>query len=331
MKNSVCILLCTFVFFAACAEESSTKDSKEISFYGSIAKTALEAEEFANAVEAVDRALEIDESAAQQYLPISAHAYAQMGNTAKALEIFDALAVEGLVELNPIEQYIYMSVLAGAKRYEESEVLLNNLLGKKMYIPGLGEFGAVLYRRLNNTNKSLLYLYLEYEYKLPNATKEEKNNFLYYLMRSGNGFLSVADENSDMSYMQLIFLLDTVAGGEDARYKGGELPVNVMDSFIAQYALLKWQVLSKTNVDQLTVIALMELLPYFTTFSSYYWTLWQALSLVHPETKMDYLEVLKSTIQYAPDGSFAHLARLEACDLYGLDHSQVDLIDDMLF
>ena len=215
-----------------------------------------------------------------------------------ALEIFDELLAGGSAALNADDAAgaddageedlrAYMFLLAQAERPIEAAAALDRYFLTGAFFPGLGYFGAALYRAAGEMEKAACAAFLEEEY------------------RSGyGGFRKAAS-------------LESPAGEMIPVPDGGRSGEGEAEHFAAEYLSLKNLINGGGDFTKNEFLRLTSLEPCFRLFPSFYWQLWLGARLAYPDDYQYFSAALQKIIALDKDGPFAKRAWEELTGLMG--------------
>jgi hypothetical protein len=293
---------------------SPGKKGYDAVMYGALAQVCLVREEHQEALEYIDLAIGADGENKKNYRFLKGHILIARQEYQAALEIFDELlantagdanilkagGVSGDAAVNKAgdsnadgagedELRAYMFLLAQAERPVEAAAALDRYFLTGAFFPGLGRFGAAVYRAAGEMEKAACAAYLEEEY------------------RSGYGEFQDSPPGAFDSLIEEM-IPPSAAGGE------GEI------HFAAEYLGLKNLIDGGENLTKEQFLSLVELEPYFRMFPSFYWYLWLGAKLAYPEDRQyfDYFSAaLQKIIALDKEGPFAKRAWAELTRLMG--------------
>jgi tetratricopeptide (TPR) repeat protein len=289
--------------------------------YGALAQAHFLREEYQEALEYIDRAIGADGENQKKYHFLKGNILIARQEYRAALAIFDELFAAGSTEAGGAinagadsnasdsnttdssavysvnepaskaeeeELRVYMFLLAQAERPAEAAAILDRYLLTGAFFPGLGYFGATVYRTMGEMEKAAWAAYLEEEY------------------RSGYGEFRDSGPGAFESLTEgIIPVMEAGAEG-----KAGEV------HFAAEYARLKTLV-DTGNVTKEDFLRLVGLEQQFRLFPSFYWRLWLGARLAYPEELQYFSAALQKIIALDKDGPFARGAWNEITRLMG--------------
>jgi tetratricopeptide (TPR) repeat protein len=274
------------------------KENSAAVVYGALAQVYLIQKDYQGALEYIDKAVGADRENRRSYRSLKGHILIARQEYPAALEIFDEL-LAGTAEAGAAanagggddaeELRAYMFLLAQAERPAEAAAALDRYFQTGAFFPGLGWFGAEVYRAAGQTDKAAYAAYLEGEY------------------RSGYGEL----QNPERSGFEV---LEETIRAEDGGERGTEIGT---DYFAAEYLKLKNLINGPGDFTKDEFLRLVNLEPCFRLFPSFYWQLWQGARRAYPEDYQRFSAALQKIIALDKDGPFARGAWEELTRLMG--------------
>jgi tetratricopeptide (TPR) repeat protein len=287
----------------------SGKENGAAVLYGALAQICRIRQDYQGALDYADRAIGEDRENRRSYRFLKGHVLIARREYPAALEIFDGLlgsAAAGNTagsditnsntagsnddEAGAEELLAYMFLLAQAERPAEAAAALDRYFKTGAFFPGLGWFGAAVYRAAGEMEKAACAAYLEGEY------------------RSGYGEL----QNPEHSGFEALEEMIQPPGGEE----GGTVKAGG-NYFAAEYFELKDLINGSGNFTSGEFLRLVNLEPYFRLFPSFYWNLWQGARRAYPEGYRYFSTALQKIIALDKDSPFAKGAWEELTRLMG--------------
>jgi tetratricopeptide (TPR) repeat protein len=279
------------------------KEHSAAVLYGALAQACLTRKDYRGALEYSDKAIGADRENRKSYRFLKGHVLIARQEYPAALEIFDALlgAAGGMVaggntaaeedpegdEAGAEELRAYMFLLAQAEREAEAAAALDRYFRTGAFFPGLGWFGAAVYRTAGEMDKAACAAWLEEEYRSG-----------YGELQDSRGFGALAET------------IPPAEGGGEAGKIGG-------DYFAAEYLELKNLINGPGDFTRDQFLRLVNLEPYFRLFPSFYWNLWQGARRAYPEDYRYFSTALQKIIALDREGPFARGAWEELTRLMG--------------
>jgi tetratricopeptide (TPR) repeat protein len=279
----------------------------------SLARINLIEGEYGQALEYVEKALALYRGEKPGALFLKGHILIAREEDEKARELFAALFAGHREDAGPQDIQAYMYLLARMGRSDEAAVVTDLFFEKGAYFPGLGLFASSVYEASGRPDKAVLAAFLDYEYQ------------------SGFG------GNDDQIFLQNIGTLEERLATEDSA--GGlagvnpRLPLRLLRSlyesetsapdyvapfFTGDYIRCKKKIREGSLTEQ-DFDRYLALEPYFRSFPSYYWNLWQGALLVAENPPAEYLAALEKVIALDREGIYAKPAWLEITRFLGFD------------
>jgi hypothetical protein len=286
--------------------------------YGALAQVQLIRKEYQGALDYIDRAIGAEAGGQRGYRFLKGHILIARQEYRAALAIFDGLfapagageaggftntAIDDGVDSNAAadtdageeDLRAYMFLLAQAERPADTAAVLDRYLLTGAFFPGLGYFGAAVYRAAGEMEKAAYAAYLEEEY------------------RSGYGEFRDSGPGAFESLTEKIIPLAEPEAGRGGPEKGGETGEA---HFAAEYAQLK-TLADGGSITKEGFRRLVNLEPRFRLFPSFYWRLWLGARTAYPENPQYFSAALQKIIVLDKDGPFAKKAWEELTRLMG--------------
>jgi tetratricopeptide (TPR) repeat protein len=266
------------------------KENSAAVLYGALAQVCLIRQDHRGALEYIDRAIGADRENSRDYRFLKGHILMAREEYPAALEIFDELLsnTNGDGDAGGAEELrAHMFLLAQAERSDEAAAAVDRYLRTGAFFPGLGWFGAAVYRAAGEIEKAAYAAYLEGEY------------------RSGYGGLQSPDYGGFEALEELI-----------RPPEGGTAEIGT-GYFAAEYLTLKNLINGSEEFTKDDFLRLINLEPYFRLFPSFYWNLWRGARLAYPENYQYFGRALQKIIALDKDGPFARGAWEELTRLMG--------------
>jgi hypothetical protein len=219
-----------------------------------------------------------------------------------ALEIFDEFLAHGTDTGGAVksdtaisdgageeELRAYMFLLAQAERPVEAAAVLDRYFLTGAFFPGLGYFGAAVYRAAGEMGKAAYAGFLEEEYRSGYGEFQESG---------AGGFEVLAGEP--------IPVPDEGWGEKETR-----------EYFAAEYLRLKNLISDGKNFSKADFLRMMGLESCFRLFPSFYWYLWLGARLAYPDDYQYFSATLQKIIALDKNGPFARGAWEELTRLMG--------------
>jgi hypothetical protein len=283
-------------------EEPLTEDGKVSALYGALGRLGLIEKKYRDALEYADMAIEADRENRRYYRTLKGHILIALEEYGAALEIFDA-AMAAAEEAGADELRAYMYLLAQAERPVDAAAALDRYYRTGDFFPGLGFFGAALYRAAGDMEQSAQAIYLEQEYLSgyggPGNPRKEGFGLLLRgipeaVEKLGEAFRETEKEGPDRRFAaEYQFLKGLLTAEND---EGGE---SAGDFGVGEF------------------LRLAELEPYFRLFPSFYWCLWLGARRAYPENYQYFSSILQRIIALDMEGPFAKGAWEELTRLMG--------------
>jgi tetratricopeptide (TPR) repeat protein len=270
-------------------------DGKAAALYGALGQLGLINRDYEEALDYADLAIGA-EGGNKSYRFLKGHILIARKEYGAALAIFDE-AMAGADDAGADDIRAYMFLLAQAERPADAAAVLDQYLQTGGFFPGLGYFGAMIYRAAGEMEKAAYAAYLEREYRSGYKDLEEPAG-------GGLGLLGEIPEITEApGHIPL--------GGE-----GREAPEGL---FAAEYLFLKGLIDGRSagnfGIEEFRRLA--ELEPYFRLFPSFYWLLWKGARMAYPEDHQYFSSALRKIITLDKDGPFARGAWEELTRLMG--------------
>ncbi|MDR0643079.1 MAG: hypothetical protein LBG07_11545 [Treponema sp.] len=268
----------------------SRKEAYAPALYGALAQVSLVRKEYQAALEYIDRAIAAEGGDERRFHFLKGHILVAGREYREALDIFDELLAGssgGLGDAGEEDLRAYMFLLAQAERPVEAAAALDRYFSTGAFFPGLGYFGAALYRAAGEMEKAACAAFLEGEYRSGYGGFQEPG-----------GLESPAGE--------MIPVPDGGRGGE------GEA-----EHFAAEYLRLKNLINGGENFTKDEFLRLTGLEPCFRLFPSFYWQLWMGARLAYPDDYQYFSAALQKIIALDKEGPFAKRAWEELTSLMG--------------
>jgi tetratricopeptide (TPR) repeat protein len=285
--------------------------------FESLARMDLIRGEYAQALEYAEKAIALNREERPGPLFLKGHILIAREEDEKALEFLAGLFAAHREEAGPEDIRAYMYLLARTGRAAEAAEMTDLFFEKGSYFPGLGFFASSIYEAAGEIGKAVLAAFLDYEYH--------------------SGF-SGADEGT---FLQNIGALEErletrslEEGGSGGNGEEAARPLRLLRSlydpgtsvpadyeapfFTGDYILCKKKIRegSLTDADFSRYLALE---PYFRSFPSYYWNLWQGALLVNEKPPAEYLAALEKVIALDREGVYAKPAWGELTRFLGFE------------
>ncbi|MDR2747209.1 MAG: hypothetical protein LBB77_07150 [Treponema sp.] len=279
------------------------KGGNKTSFHFLKGHILITGHEYGAALEIFDGLIGAGGAAVGSNTVVNSYAAAGSGTTTGGNTVTDSVAAldGGNDGAGEEELRAYMFLLAQAERPVEAAAVLDRYLLTGAFFPGLGYFGAALYRTAGDMEKAAWAAYLEEEY------------------RSGYGELQNSQSGGFESLMGEISLPG--AGGTEAGRPGGGKIETGGGHFAAEYIRLKNLISggnsAEGNFTKDEFLRLTGLEPYFRLFPSFYWQLWLGARLAYPDDYRYFSAALQKIIVLDKDGPFARKAWEELTRLMG--------------
>lgn len=233
--------------------------------------------------------------------------YAKMqllhGAENEALALFEKTYSLYPKRIAPEEMRSYMYLLADAGEFQKCADLLEPYFETGFFFPGLGVFASAVYEELGDTEKALLYAFLDYEYA---ADGKSSAHAFSANLKSVEALLPSGGTSEALESIKSLFDVQLEAKAPSSPF------------FVSDYIYSKAKLL-RNDFSPADFSALLQIEKYFSQFPSYYWTVWEAVRALEPERLNDWLRVLEKTIALAPSSSYASLARESLASCIGLE------------
>jgi Tfp pilus assembly protein PilF len=255
--------------------------AKVPAMYSALAHICLAGKDYQGALEYAGKAIEADGENKKNYRFLKGHILVARQEYGEALAIFDELLGEDGDWDGEEDLKAHMFLLAQAEQPARAAGALDRYLRTGAFFPGLGYFGAAVYRAAGDMEKAACALYLEQEYRSGYGDLQD----------SGAGPLpdeiNLEEGRGDYFAAEYLALKNLLNGGGPEAFSAGDF------------------------------LRLVELEPYFRLFPSFYWNLWRGARLAYPEDYRYFSPALQKIIALDKDGPFARGAWEELTRLMG--------------
>lgn len=287
-----------------------------IILYGSLSYLYLLEQDFSPAESYARKAIDYDVDLGKEYTYLLAQIMYAQGRSDDALQLFDEVYqfLPDKISNDDIKTYVYL--LSEKKRYADASKLLDVFFSRNVYFPGLGLFASSVYENNEETEKSILCAYIDYEY-YTGYQHINSNDFLANLDRLQKKLTDTNTLGKGIAAIQLI----------RCSIDGSSIPPDlaVSDFFVAKYLMLKMKLLSGTyTAGEFDEYLQME--PFFSSFPVYYWNVWFAVSGLPVESRKGYTSLLEKILSLSGSGSYSNQARLALGNMIGLSDQDSEKI-----
>jgi tetratricopeptide (TPR) repeat protein len=300
------------VFLISCRKEGYSGEELE-----SLARMSLIRGEYAEALEYAEKAIALDREEKPGPLFLKGHILIAREEDEKALEFLAGLFKTRREEAGPEDIRAYMYLLARAGRAAEAAEMTDLFFEKGSYFPGLGFFASSVYESTGEIDKAVLAAFLDYEYHsgfkgsddgtfLQNIGTLEERLKERSLEDAGNA-------GNETKAARPLRLLRSLYDPETSVPAGYEAPF-----FAGDYILCKKKI-REGSFTEADFNRYLSLEPYFRSFPSYYWNLWQGALLVNEKPPAEYLAALEKVIALDREGVYAKPAWGELTRFLGFD------------
>jgi tetratricopeptide (TPR) repeat protein len=273
--------------------------------------------EYAQALEYAEKAIAIDREERPGPLFLKGHILIAREEDEKALEFLAGLFKTRREEAGPEDIRAYMYLLARAGRAAEAAEMTDLFFEKGSYFPGLGFFASSVYESTGETDKAVLAAFLDYEYYsgfsgaddgtfLQNIGALEERLEARSLEEGGNAGIGA-------KAVQPLRLLRSLYDPETSVPADYEAPF-----FAGDYILCKRKI-REGSFTEADFSRYLSLEPYFRSFPSYYWNLWQGALLINEKPPAEYLAALEKVIALDREGIYAKPAWGELTRFLGFE------------
>ncbi|MDR0449694.1 MAG: hypothetical protein LBH26_00330 [Treponema sp.] len=283
----------------------------------SLARMELIQGEYAKALEYAEKAIALNREGEPGPLFLKGHILIAREEDEKALEFLAGLFETRREEAGPEDIRAYMYLLARAGRAAEAAEMADLFFEKGPYFPGLGFFASSVYESAGEIEKAVLAAFLDYEYQ-SGFNEADDGSFLLNigtleerLKTPGPGEGGGAGEG--IKAARPLRLLRSLYDPETSAPAAYQAPF-----FAGDYILCKKKIRegSLTGEDFNRYLSLE---PYFRSFPSYYWNLWQGALLVSEKPPAEYLAALEKVIALDREGVYAKPAWGELSRFLGFE------------
>lgn len=275
--------------------------------YGSLAHINLYQGDYAKADEYAQKAVNSHKTYGKVYKFTQAHILLAQNKKDKALDLFKSLFSTQENDANTDDLRAYMYLLADNNETQECIKILEQYFASGNYFSGLGLFASSIYEDFGDIDKSIFSAYLDYEFT---ADYEEpnKDNLLNNLDVLESQLMGTEHfEEAHRAIVLIRSLYDST------------ITTSIIEQpafFPVEYIFLKKKIRDK-KITESDFNQLLLLEQYFLRFQSYYWNVWQAIILLTPESKSNFLPVLDKIINLNKSNTYANLAWKEITDVMG--------------
>jgi tetratricopeptide (TPR) repeat protein len=291
------------------AGDDETSQKYIVILYGSLARISLIEGGYIDALNYVGKAIAADKWNDIQYQFLKAHILTALNRKEEALAIFDGLYPENAESMTEIDLRAYMYLLAGSDRPGETAQVLDQYFTKGSFFPGLGVFASTVYEKNNEIKKSILSAFLDYEYHA--SYKEAKPaDFLKNLDTLEKRLLAenkIASGRPALNLLRGLYTASIAAPDAEMRDQG---------FFIEDYVIIRSRI-QKHAVDTGDFNRFILLEPFFSRFPVYYWSIWQAVLRLAPDSRANFVSVLEKIIALDKTGVYAKPAWEEITKVMG--------------
>jgi hypothetical protein len=231
----------------------------------------------------------------------------------KAGELFDGLFRDHRDAAGALDIQAYMYLLARTGRAAEAAEMADLFFEKGSYFPGLGFFASTVYESAGQSEKAILAAFLDYEYQSGFSNTDDgaflRNIGVLEERIKAGGLEGDSREKTTRALRLLRCLYESgtpVPPGYEAPF------------FAADYILCKKKILEASLTGE-DFKRYLELEPYFSSFPSYYWNLWQGALLVRGQAPAEYLASLEKVIALDRNGIYAKPAWGELTRFMGFE------------
>jgi tetratricopeptide (TPR) repeat protein len=272
--------------------------------------------EYAQALEYVEKAIALNREEKAGPLFLKGHILIAREENEKALEFLAGLFKSRREEAEPEDIRAYMYLLARVGRAAEAAEMTDLFFEKGSYFPGLGFFASSVYESTGEIDKAVLAAFLDYEYQSGfNGTDD--GTFLRNIgsleERLEARKLEGEDSGDEAKAAQPLRLLRSLYDPETS------VPSGYQASFFAGDYILCKKKIREGSFTEADFSRYLSLEPYFRSFPSYYWNLWQGALLVNEKPPAEYLAALEKVIALDREGVYAKPAWGELTRFLGFE------------
>jgi hypothetical protein len=290
--------LCLGAFFLiSCREEGYSGEEFE-----SLARMDLIQGEYARALEYAEKAIALNREEKPGPLFLKGHILIAREEDEKALEFLAGLFKSRREEAGPEDIRAYMYLLARAGRAAEAAEMTDLFFEKGSYFPGLGFFASSVYESTGEIDKAVLAAFLDYEYQ-SGFNGADDGTFLRNIdnleERLKARRLEDGEAGDGEKAVRPLRLLRSLYDPETS------VPAGYQASFFAGDYILCKKKIREGSFTEADFSRYLSLEPYFRSFPSYYWNLWQGALLVTGKPPAEYLAALEKVIALDREGIYA--------------------------
>jgi tetratricopeptide (TPR) repeat protein len=276
----------------------------------SLARMDLIRGEYGRALEYAEKAIALDKEGKPGPLFLKGHILSAREEGEEALEFFAGLFESRREDAGPEDIRAYMYLLARAGRALEAAEMLDLFFEKGSYFPGLGFFASSVYESAGEIDKAVLAAFLDYEY-YSGFRGADEGTFLRNIGTLEERLGPKAEAGAKAAGpLRLLRSLYDPAVSVPTAY---EAPF-----FTGDYILCKKKI-REGSFTEADFSRYLSLEPYFRSFPSYYWNLWQGALLVKGKASTEYLAALERVIALDREGVYAKPAWAELTRFLGFE------------